>query len=141
MKLVQVKVKIKVTYPPSGSKSMTSVTFTPADVKSKVLAPLHRHKNGWNRACVIYIYIYMQSWIEILSRKNFEYRRPRGSTYSTYYPYLLYGSMHTMLAHRNFLYSWGLSSRIKALPLLQYGCYSTAKRRNNGLAIIIVSEV
>ena len=44
MMLARVKVKIELTFTPAGSKSMTSVTFTPASVKTKALAPLYRHE-------------------------------------------------------------------------------------------------
>ena len=68
MKLARVKVKIKVTFTAAGSKSMTLVTFTSADVKSKVLAPLHRHekrlKSGMSYKKV---FILILAWQYILS--------------------------------------------------------------------------
>ena len=41
------------TFAPAGSKSMTSVTFTPASVKSKALTPLHRHEKRL-KSCMCY---------------------------------------------------------------------------------------
>ena len=53
MMLARVKVKIKVIFTPAGRKSMTSVTFTPASVKSKALASLHRHEKR-QKSCMCY---------------------------------------------------------------------------------------
>ena len=44
---------MKVTFTFAGSKSMTSVTFTPASVKSKAFAPLHRHEKRL-KSCMYY---------------------------------------------------------------------------------------
>ena len=41
------------TFTPAGSKSITSVTFTPDSVKSEALAPLHRHEKRL-KSCMCY---------------------------------------------------------------------------------------
>ena len=53
MMLARVKVKIELTFIPAGSKSMTLVTFTPASVKSKALAPLYKHEKRL-KSCMCY---------------------------------------------------------------------------------------
>ena len=53
MMLARITVKIELTFTPAGSKSMTSVTFTPASVKNKALAPLYRHEKRL-KSCMCY---------------------------------------------------------------------------------------
>ena len=67
MMLARVKVKIELTFTPAGSKSMTSVTFTTASVKSKALAPLYRHEKRL-KSCICYKKEY---FILNISKSNF----------------------------------------------------------------------